>query len=135
MKMQEARSCIEQELQLLYGTFLELGVSGSAEAFRWPPLRRQSIRHGRGTAPIRGSSGISMTGQRLDVFSRERLIEVIRDVYVEKQSSGEEFVLDLDDEAPAAELTPQQARTRLDELLQKGTPEALEEARSLYPCC
>jgi hypothetical protein len=76
-----------------------------------------------------------MTGQRLDVFSRERLIEVIRDVYVEKQSSGEEFVLDLDDEAPAAELTPQQARTRLDELLQKGTPEALEEARSLYPCC
>ncbi len=134
MKIQEARKRLEQELQRLYGTFLELGEVGV--------LRRSEGRRFAGKVYVTvegrrlfvGLLEIGMNGERQDVFPRERLIEVIRDVYVEKTQAEEEFVLDLDDDGPAtAELTPAQARVRLDELLQKATPEALEEARALYP--
>lgn len=133
MTIHEARKQIEQELQSLYGTFLELGEVGV--------LRRSDGRHFAGKVYVTvegrrlfvGLLEITMDGHLVNVFSREHLIEVIRDVFIEKTQSDEEFLLDLDDESPSIELTPQQARERLDELLQSGTPEALQEARNLYP--
>jgi len=133
MKLQEARLRLEQELRKLYGTFLELGEVGVLRRSDGRRFAAKAYVTIEGKRLFVGFLEMSMNGDQLEAFPPERLIDVIRDVCTEKRQTEEEFILDLDDETPSEELTPEQARVRLDELLQKGTPESLEEARSLYP--
>ena len=127
MKASEVVPFFRKELQQLYGAFLELGEIGV--------LRRSGGRRFGAKIYITvgekrlcvGLMELSMTGELVEVFGRDRVIECIRDAFTEKSAEPvEDFFLDFDDEAAApTDLTPQQARERLDALLQAGTGEAL----------
>ncbi len=135
MKFAEAKTVFEKELQKLYGSFLELGEIG---VLRRSGGRRLGARIYVTASDQRRCVGLmelSMQGELLDVFSRERVLETIKDILLEKSAEPmEDFFLDFDDEASSSpDLSPVEARARLDQLLQEGSPAALEEARNIYP--
>ncbi|MBU1069529.1 cyclic nucleotide-binding domain-containing protein [Myxococcota bacterium] len=135
MKFSDAAPFFQKELQKLYGSFLELGEIG---VLRRSGGRRLGAKIYITVAEQRfivGLMELSMNGELIEVFGRDRVIECIRDAFSEKSAEPmEDFFLDFDDEATTSEdLTPYQARERLDQLLQTGTADALAEARNLYP--
>ncbi len=135
MKFSEAAPYFQKELAKLYGSFLELGEIGVLRRSDGRRLGAKIYISLQGQRFCVGVMELSMSGELMEVFPRDRVIECIRDAFTEKSSEPvEDFFLDFDDEATiSADLTPAQAREQLDKLLQKGTAEALAEARNLYP--
>ncbi len=135
MKSSDAVPFFLKHLQSLYGSFLELGEIGVLRRSGGRRLGAKIYITVAGKRLCVGLMELSMTGELVEVFDRDRVIDCIRDAFTEKSAEPvEDFFLDFDDEATtSADLTPQQAREKLDGLLQTGTPEALAEARNLYP--